>query len=42
MALTEVVVREILDRFFDSTAMGNESFYAEILLDYQVCVATRT
>lgn len=39
MALTEVVVRETLDRFFDSTAMGNRSFYAEILLDYQVCVA---
>lgn len=32
MALTEVVVREILDSFFDSTAMGNKSFYAEILL----------
>lgn len=42
MALTEVVVREILDRFFDSTAMANKSFYAEIFLDYQVCVAIRT
>lgn len=42
MALTEVVVREILDRFFDSTAIGNKSFYAEVLLDYQVCVAIRT